>query len=142
MNQIGVAALPFLVNWVDCDPPQWKRQLSVWASRARLPFADRPLYSISYHHELAIRTRYAFLVLGDKAIPAFDDLWRLANETNKPFTAFAAFTALQALGTNAVPPLLAFAANTNHPLHIQAQFIAGEIVRNHAPAIATKALAP
>src|SRR5262249_43615820 len=85
--------------------------------KARLPFANRLLYSISYRHELAIRTRGAFLILGEKGMPAFDDLCRLTNETNKPFTAFCAIVALQGFGTNSVPPLLAVAANTNHPFH-------------------------
>jgi hypothetical protein len=134
IDHIGAAALPFLVKWIRGFPPQWKVQLSKWTARPWLQFANRLCNaSIMRANRLYDGSGIAFQVLREKAMPAFDDLCRLMNETNTPLTSFAAMAALCCIGTNAIPPLLAVAANTNHPFHIQAQ-LSADIVSQRAPA--------
>jgi hypothetical protein len=133
IDQIGVAGVPFLVKSIQGSPPRWKFQLYTWFARAHLPFANRLGDSMARASQLAEGSRLAFQVLGEKAMPALNDLCRLMNETNTPSTSYAAITALSRFGTNAVPALLAVGANTNHLFHIQAQFTAAQILNGHPP---------
>jgi HEAT repeat protein len=53
-------------------------------------------------------------------MPAFDDLCRFLKDTNKPWTAARAASALGFLGTNALPPLLAIVPKAGHPARLRA----------------------
>jgi hypothetical protein len=140
IDHIGAAALPFLVKWIQYEPSPLRVTLSDLFDRA--PFTSHRLSERIMEtkaQRLADGTYFAFYVLGEKAMPAFDDLCRLMNNTNRPCTASAAITALSCFGTNAIPPLLAVGANTNHPFHIRAQSIASQILLRHSPATNTPA---
>ena len=137
-NHIGTAALPFLLKWIQYEPSPLRVTLSDLFNRAPFKsyrFSERIMQTKA--QRLADGAYYAYYVLGLRAMPAFDDLCRLMNETNRPSTAYAAMMALSCFGTNAVPPLLAVGANTNYPFHVQAQSIASQIL--HPPASAPPA---
>jgi hypothetical protein len=121
---IGAAATPFLVKWFKFDHPKWKRRLA--SGLDRIPFApakrlaDRvynPTLANKRANSLANGSRFAFAVLGPRAMPAFDDLCHLMNDTNTPVTTIRVAEALACLGTNSLPPLLAAVTNANHPAH-------------------------
>lgn len=117
--EIGAAATPWLVKWIQFDPPRWKRTLA--SGLGRIPFA--PAKRLAHRltdPTLANGTELAFTILGPRAMPAFDDLCRLMNNTNSPNRAIAAAKALACLGTNALPPLLAAVTNAHHPAHLVA----------------------
>jgi hypothetical protein len=122
IDHIGVAALPFLVKWIQQGPPRWRTALGTMVYRAPFPFAHGLSSRIigERNWKRAVGTCYAFEHLGKRAMPAFDDLCRLANDTNRAITASAAVTVLAYLGTNAVPPLVAVLTNPTHPARLEA----------------------
>jgi hypothetical protein len=122
IDHIGVAALPFLVKWVQYDPAQWRVALASDINQSRFPFA-RSLSDLIINRrarELARGTVGAFAVLGTRAMPVFGDLCRLMNQTNALQTATVALFDLMHFGTNALPPFLALATNTQSPLRLSA----------------------
>jgi hypothetical protein len=122
IDHIGVAALPFAVKWLQYEPPQWRTKVCNWLLQRRFPFADRLSSWIAEPktQQLASGTHYVFRVLGKRAMPAFADLCRLTNDTNRPYTARVAAQALGCLGTNALGPLLTVSINTQHPARLSA----------------------
>jgi hypothetical protein len=85
IDQIGAAAVPFLVKWIQFDPPRWKRTLAYGLTRTPLPLA-RNLARRLIDPRRANGTCIAFTVLGTRAMPACDDLCRLLNDTNRGMT--------------------------------------------------------
>lgn len=114
---IDTAALPFLLKWIQFDPPPWRRTLA--RQFARPPFPHK-LPALLVDPTLANGTYLAFAILGTRAMPAFDDLCRLMNATNKPNVAIPATRALACLGTNALPPLIAVVTNSHGPARVVA----------------------
>jgi hypothetical protein len=129
INHIGPAALPFLVKWIQYEPPGWRSTFGILLEETPFitvrEFGDQIRQPTAYR--LAAATPYAFGILGKTAMPAFDDLCRLMNETNRPCTASQAALALSHLGTNAVPPLLAVVTNEHHPARLAAINAIGKI---------------
>jgi HEAT repeat protein len=117
INHIGVTALPFLVKWIRGFPPPWRIALANSLYPSRFPFTSKlsNLAAGQSAWPLSIGAHDAILVLGEKAMPALDDLCRLMNDTKNPTVANMAASCLGSLGTNALPPLLAVVTNTNHP---------------------------
>lgn len=110
---IGAAASPFLVKWIQFDPPSWKRMLA--SGLVRFAHGKELAYRL-IDPTLANGTELAFTILGPRAMPAFDDLCRLFNANNSQ-TAIPAARALACLGTNSLPLLLTAVTNANHPAH-------------------------
>jgi hypothetical protein len=135
INHIGPAALPFLVKWMQYEPAR-RRAVAKWLLTTRFEVAHRLAWSITNNRRwlLAEGSPLAFAVLGERAIPALDDLSRFMNNTNRLHTAFAAIKASEHLGTNAWPVLRVVARNTNQPAHDQAgvvmYYIASRYNRN------------
>jgi HEAT repeat protein len=129
IDHIGVAALPFLVRWLQYEPPEWRSRLSGWFSRTDFPLAGQLSDLIIQPRalQLAVGTPSAFQILGKRAAPALDDLCRLMNDTNSPYTANQAAETLASLGTNALPALLAVATNAQHPARGEALAAIGAI---------------
>jgi hypothetical protein len=65
--------------------------------------------------QLSVGTDESFRILGQRAQPDFEDLHRLMNQTNTPYTASHAAAALGHVGKSAFPPLLAVLTNAQHP---------------------------
>jgi hypothetical protein len=113
---IGVAATPFLVKWIQFDPPRWKRTLASGLARTRFAPAKKLAHRLTDPIP-RFGTDLAFAILGPRAMPAFDDLCRLMNDTNRPNMAILAARALACIGTNALPMLLVAVTNAYHPAH-------------------------
>jgi hypothetical protein len=68
---IGVAALPFLLKWLQYEQPRWKVVLANRTSGYRLPFANNQLYykwvTDRRSYELADATYFGFQALGKRA---------------------------------------------------------------------------
>jgi hypothetical protein len=111
VNNIGAAAFPFLIKWIQFEPPV----LGYWLSRAHIP-VPRKINDLIYRPKadrLASGTVFAFEVLGTKATPAFGELCWLINQTNLTQTRCRALSALTFFGPNALPPMLAVATNVH-----------------------------
>jgi HEAT repeat protein len=125
IDHIGAAALPFLLKWIQYQTPSWRTSLASLLFRTRYHIAERLSDWIVRQKtdQLAAGVPYAFDVLGKRAMPVFDDLCRLMNDSKRPETAPKAAMALGSLGTNALPPLLAVVVKTNHPAQWEALFV-------------------
>ena len=125
INHIGVAALPFLLTWIQDDtPPRNPSSLARLLYRTRLPvatwLADR-VWGPRYPFALADVVPDAFGALGKKAMPAFNELCLLMNGTNNgPHIPLRAAGALSCFGTNALFPLLEVATNSQHQADVAA----------------------
>jgi hypothetical protein len=122
IDHIGVSALPFLMKWIQYEPPRWRRTLANSLNGNRFP-PVRQLSGLFFDpraRQLSVGAYKAFDALRTRAMPAFDDLCRFTNDTNRPSVAFKAAIALGYLGTNALSPLLALVANGNHPARVGA----------------------
>jgi hypothetical protein len=122
IDHIGVAALPFLVKWVQYDPPRWRVKLAASVTRSRFPFIRKLSDPIMNRRaaRLANGTVGAFAVLRTRAMPALGELCHLMYQTNTPITSHFALFGLIQLGTNALPALLTVAANTESPVRLDA----------------------
>jgi hypothetical protein len=119
---IGTNSLPFLLQWIQHEPTQWRGKLR--GLLARLPYnwslrmSDRIAHPRS--ERLAFGTYEAFGILGPRATPALPDLCRFMDATNAPETSVRATAILRFLGTNALPALLAVMQDPRHPRRRQA----------------------
>ena len=124
IDHIGVASLPFLVNWVQIErPPRWRFLLGDWLSRAHLPLADKlaELTVRTRRRELALGTQSAFQLLGERATPAIPELTKLAMVTTNAFgTSAGAMSALVHIGRPAVP---SFAALLQQPSNVHNRWL-------------------
>lgn len=123
VNQIGVAALPYLLKWIHYEEPAtWRTKLGLWAWRTRLPFTTRLANWVMNPtpRQLAAGTYEAFRVLGDRGRPASDELCRALNQTNMPQTSATAAFALAGIGTSSLAPLLTVVSNAQHPARVAA----------------------
>lgn len=103
---IGTNAIPFLLKWIQQEPPSWHRaahtKLSGPSDNALAKLlVDGPGY------DKAEAAMLAFGVLGTNAALAIPSLVALMNATNHPATADRATAALSGLGGPALPRLLA-----------------------------------
>jgi len=123
VQAIGTNALPFLLNWIQQEPPRLGS-----AIRKHLPsgIANTGLgtYLIfGTHHERATDAAIAFYILGSNAAPAIPALTNLMKDSTHPTTARSAITALGGLGAAGFPYVAAGLADTNqvHRKYIAAQ---------------------
>jgi hypothetical protein len=123
ISDIGAASVPFLVKWIQFEPPSSKHAaFGYWLSRTHFPFGQN-IYDLVTRRRaarLADGTVSAFGILGTRATPALDELCRLMNQTNATFTCRRALAALSFLGPNALPPLLAVVTNEYSGLRVEA----------------------
>jgi hypothetical protein len=122
INDIGTAAVPFLVKWIQFEPPPSKHAFGYWLSRTHFPFGQN-IYDLVTRQRaarLASGAVSAFGILGTRATPALDELCRLMNQTNATFTCRRALAALSFLGPNSLPPLLTVVTNEYSGLRVEA----------------------
>jgi HEAT repeat protein len=115
IQHIGTNALPFALKWTQGgEPGQWRVRVAEFISKIS-PTLTALGEHIVDNVNLANNTPELFAILGDRATPAIPELWRLANDTNAPQTAFRALMCLAGVGTNALPQILAIMLNPKHP---------------------------
>ena len=119
VDHIGVAAAPFLVQWIQYNPTKWterQKKLGELMCRARFDFAVRMGRSISQTkgEVLAGGACQAFRILGTRAGPELKELCRVMNDLSAPIDPRSGMTSfdratycLAWLGTNALPALTA-----------------------------------
>jgi HEAT repeat protein len=123
IDHIGVTALPFLLKWLQYDHPRPARMLVYYLDKTPSALAHKLAALIidsRQSYQLSTGAYCAFSILGPRAMPAFDDLYRLTRQTNSRFTATWALYSLSRLGTNALPPLLMAATNVQSHVRLEA----------------------
>jgi len=128
IDHIGVAALPFLVEWVHCETPTWRMFVGSVLYRIQTQWSGLLWERVmrSKKEQIADGTPVAFRVLGPRALPALDDLQRLM-DSDDPRTALVAISGLTTFGTNALPALLSVATNAHHSARWQAFDALGDV---------------
>jgi hypothetical protein len=123
-RQLDTNALPYLVEWIQYEPPQWRHSLA----RSIKDLPPRALFTALADHVqfdqrevLAEGAVLAFDFLGANAAPAIPDLARLMDNPAMPRTASRATCALGAIGTNSMPALLKVFENPKHPCQLEAR---------------------
>jgi HEAT repeat protein len=114
IRAIGTNALPYLLKWIQEQPPPWHR-----LARKKLPEFLSDSAPVRFlidglGHERVAQTIAAFTILGTNAAPAIPDLVALTKGTNL-FTVVRAVAALSCIGSPAFPHVAAALANTNQP---------------------------
>jgi len=134
VTTIGTNALPFLLDWIQYEPPPWNAKLTEVIARLKRTLPEEPHHR-SGREYLAVAADRALWILGTRALPAIPELTRLMNDPSRPETARRAAGALRAFGTNSLPVLLAVVDNPKHPCRTTA-ILALQIMRRHfGPAI-------
>src|SRR5438552_346415 len=110
IGQIGTSAIPYLLQWIEYEPPAWKSKLydAVGSTLAKV--------NVGWEREdqrevLADGAANAFGALGPGAKSAIPELARIAKNHRAPQSATRAVTALGYLGKDALAPLLAVVTN-------------------------------
>ena len=121
VDHIGVAAVPYLVKWIQYEDPTWRGKLSKRVYYAhgvigwRLALKLMGWVSTPVPEKLSVGSLRAFEVLGKRGEPAFGELCRLLNQTNAPGSSSTAAYALGELGTNSLPVLVGVVGTPGHP---------------------------
>ncbi len=104
VRQIGTNAIPFLLRWLQYEPPLWREKLGkVYPEFLRRIYdPDR----VTSGDLLAAHSARAFAALGTNAVTAMPALVQVMYNTNAPGAAYNAMRCLSRLGTNGLPPLL------------------------------------
>ena len=110
VRQIGTNASPYLLRWIEYDPPGWKVRLQVTFNRiaGRLNLS-RDLTNIERDSLRSFDAMSPLIELGPKADGVIGDLTRMAHGPKARGVRNRALVVLGALGTNAaraVPDLL------------------------------------
>jgi hypothetical protein len=113
IRAIGTNALPFLLKWIQKEPPSWHR-----AAHNKLPdsiteVAPAKLLIDGPGYEKATQAVVAFGVLGTNAAPAIPKLVALMTTTTSPRIAGRAIIALSGVGAPAFPYLVTALSDTN-----------------------------
>ena len=113
IRAIGTNALPFLLKWIQQEPPSWHR-----GAHTRLPqlLSDNAPAKLLFDgpgYETANAAMLAFGILGTNAGPAIPELVALMNATNNQATVNRAMVAMAFMGAPAFLHLAAALSNTN-----------------------------
>jgi PBS lyase HEAT-like repeat-containing protein len=135
-RQLDTNALPYLLEWIQYEPSQWRYRLAnhvigLPPQAFFMPLAER--IQPQRREVLAEGALIAFDFLGTKATPAIPDLARLMDNQAAPQSASRAAFALGAIGTNSVPALLKVSQNSNHPCQQDAKTALIRINHNIQP---------
>jgi hypothetical protein len=118
VSHAGVQALPWLLKWIQYEPPRNAEWLLHKTPRALSPL----LIPIAFppRGRLAEGCIWAFGQLGTNAAPALPALAGFLQTTNPGQTTWRTMRALDALGTNGLPYVVALALKTNDPASVTA----------------------
>jgi hypothetical protein len=139
VRHIGTNALPWLLEWTDCEPAGWKTVLATNAPAA----AQRPGYFRSAYLRLLNRPaddlnwlgRFGFEILGPQARPALPEVQRRMADWGKPWRASRAMEAYTEItGPGAVPALVGALVSTNANCRQSAAFCLATLGTNGAAA--------
>ena len=102
IRAIGTNALPFLLKWIQYEPPRWRMRLMQLASRlpAGIQSSRFVMWAVSSKREmLAENAIDAFRILGPQSAEAIPELGRLMKEklTSAPLVSFRATRALHSM---------------------------------------------
>lgn len=110
---IGTNALPYLLRWIQHEPPNWRYSLErVLPSR----IWDNQSFQGFIAGRYGMRAAYGsqgFYILGTNAIAALPELERLMKSNTTPVTARRALSAIVCIGQPALPVLERALADTN-----------------------------
>jgi HEAT repeat protein len=121
VRQIGTNAIPYLLEWMDYEPPAKKvggkaesiiEQNSPWVS-ARVPDSRWMWQVADVAQRRAYRAATAFAVLGTNAEAAIPDLKQMLRDLTKPYTCTVALYSLAAISTNRVPEIAVWVARAD-----------------------------
>jgi hypothetical protein len=134
VRQIGPAAIPDLLAWIEHPTPLMEQELD--ALRHLAPGITN---TKSRKKDRAVLAMLGFQILGPAASAAVPELTRLMKDPNatQP-TREAAMFALARLGTNGLPSLLEALANTNQPARRLVAYAVGSMQylgTNASPAV-------
>jgi len=118
ISHIGTDALPYLVKWIQYEPPPSRRAL-----KGVMLFFGYDFSLVGKNGARAERVIDAFRSLGSEACGAIPQLIRLMNDLDRPWGAERAARAIGRMGTNArgtVPTLITLLTNANAGLAIAA----------------------
>ena len=85
IQHIGTNALPYLVRWIQYEKSRWKTSLNLLGAKLPSPIQKFPLSRWLVYDKAERRAELAveaFVLLGSKAMPAKDELLRLALAQN------------------------------------------------------------
>lgn len=113
IRKIGTNALPFLLRWIQYEPPAWRKKSAAMTSKLRI--VDRKA-------ELAQAGWLGFQILGPEARAAIPELTRLMLRTDPGASEIArqATLAMGGIGYDALPSLLAVLTNQQAVIRGQA----------------------
>ena len=106
IKHIGTNAIPYLLKWIQSDPPPWK--LSCYQRLAKVLQRFKCHWNpLENEVQLARGAEHAFYILRAQAEGAIPELSRMMNETNHPVIAERAARIMAYVGEKALPMLIA-----------------------------------
>ena len=130
IRAIGTNALPYLLKWIQCEPPPWR-----WNLLRRLPYRFTHT-EIGYglilgqDHIRAWSAMRGFYILGTNAAAAVPVLETLMKNPATPEISRNAVFALMSVGPAAVPVLTNALANPQQPRRFLAVGVLGEVAHD------------
>jgi hypothetical protein len=103
IRHMGTNSLPWLLRWIEFEPPVWRERYRGTLSRLPQPIARR----LWNGDRLADKATWAFTVLGPAAAPAVPELSRIVTDPSKGAGRYCATYALAGIGKEGLPALLA-----------------------------------
>jgi hypothetical protein len=137
LRRAGTNAVPFLLRWMRCEPPAWKRPVRTLAPA----FVQHALNvdEFTSGELLAEKSVRAFGALGTNGLVGMPALVQLMRDTNAPDSAYRAMRCLAALGTNGLPPLISVIEDAQSPFRTRA---ISAVRRVHTNAESKRVLGP
>jgi hypothetical protein len=113
LRRAGTNAIPYLLKWMRCEAPAWKRGVRAVAppSVQDALKVDQPTSA----EMLADKSVRAFGALGTNGLVVMPALVEMMRNTNAPDTARRAMQCLAALGTNGLAPLISVIEDMEYP---------------------------
>jgi len=110
VKAIGPRAVPFLLNWLETDPPTWQ----AWSDKIPWLADLGPSLSAAHANQMAVN---GLAILGSDAESALPHLAKMLSHTS---TADRACWALASIGTSGIPLLLAEVTNQHQSVRASA----------------------
>jgi len=130
IRAIGTKALPYLLEWIQCEPPQWR-----WYLLRKLPYRlthNETGYGFILGRDYirAWSATRGFWILGTNAAAAVPFLETLMKNQSTPETSRNAALALMSVGSAAVPALTNALADPQQPRRFLAVSVLGEVAHD------------
>jgi len=121
LQAIGTNALPFLIDWMQYEPPAWRRKIGgLLPSQLRKRFFWLEVWRMGGTTDaarLANLAPYGFFILKTNALPALDDLRIMIGNTNALDTADRATGVIGLLGVDAAPAMMELLSGSDQNLN-------------------------